>query len=295
VIYERSVTGRPDKVVDTTAAKTACIACGREHADARRLYEVSGFAIVQCDCGLARTVLPDGFDPASIYTQAYYKGGQRDGYADYEKSGDELRHEFRRLLASLDVKQGKLVEFGCAYGFLLEEARDTFTTCGVELSDHARAVSVAKGLDVVREATPEFCRTRGPFDVAVMLDVLEHMQDPGDALDTLHAAMRPGAQLVVATGDFGSLLARVMGRYWRLMTPPQHLWFFSPATVTTFLERHGFRVQNVTHPWKQVPLALIAYQASRYLGGQALVRRIMPNGSIPVNLFDAMRVIATRV
>jgi SAM-dependent methyltransferase len=281
-------------VVHATAADARCIACGSEPTQSRKLYDVSGFEIVQCGCGLARTVLPDSFDPASIYTQAYYKGGQRDGYADYEKSGDELRHEFRRLLESLDVAQGNLVEFGCAYGFLLEEARDRFATCGVELSDHARAVCLAKGLDVVREVTPEFCRTRGPFDVAVMLDVLEHMQDPGAALDTLHAAMRPGAQLVVATGDFGSLLARVMGRYWRLMTPPQHLWFFSPATVTTFLERHGFRVQHVTHPWKQVPLALIAYQATRYLGGQALVRRLLPNGSVPVNLFDAMRVIAIR-
>lgn len=286
--------GRQDNV-PVPATDAACIACGRGGAGSRKLYDIGRFAIVQCGCGLARTVLPDGFDPASIYTQAYYKGGQRDGYADYEKSGDELRHEFRRLLASLDIDHGKLVEFGCAYGFLLEEARHTFTAAGVELSDHAREVCIAKGLDVVREATPEFCRTRGPFDVAVMLDVLEHMQDPGAALDTLHAAMRPGAQLVVATGDFGSMLARVMGRYWRLMTPPQHLWFFSPATVTALLERHGFHVQRVSHPWKQVPLALIAYQATRYLGGQALVRRMLPNGSIPVNLFDAMRVIAVRL
>lgn len=292
-MIERRDNSRTDERA-ATAGDAACIACGR--VGAKRLYSVNGFEIVKCNgCGLARTVLPDGFDPASIYTQDYYKGGHRDGYADYERSGDELRHEFKKILAELRARDGKLVEFGCAYGFLLEEARDTYTACGVELSDHARAVCLAKGLDVVRELSPEFCRSRGPFDVAVMLDVLEHMQDPGATLDTLHGAMNPGAQLVIATGDFGSALARVMGRYWRLMTPPQHLWFFSPATVTTFLERHGFRVQSVAHPWKHVPLALIAYQATRYLGGQALVRRLMPNGSIPVNLFDAMRVVAVRV
>ncbi len=273
----------------------SCIACSR--VTARHLYQVNGFEIVQCECGLARTVLPPGFDPATIYTEEYFKGGHRDGYADYERSGDELRHEFRRILQALEkhVGSGRLVEFGCAFGFFLEEARRSFTTCGVEISDHARGVCVAKGLDVVREATPEFLQSRGPFDAAVMLDVLEHMQDPGATLDQLHDAMNPGAQLVVTTGDFGSMLARVMGRYWRLMTPPQHLWFFSPKTVTALLERHGFRVHSVEHPWKHVPLALIAYQATRYLGGQALVRRLMPNGSIPINLFDAMRVIAVRV
>jgi hypothetical protein len=36
-------------------------------------------------------------------------------------------------------------------------------------------------------------------------------------------------------------------------------------------------------------------KATRYFGGQELVKRLMPNGSIPINLFDAMRVIAERV
>jgi SAM-dependent methyltransferase len=277
-----------------TTTTDPCVVCGRH--DARPLYAVNGFDVVVCECGLARTILPDGFDPASIYTESYYQGGHKDGYADYEASGDELRHEFRRIVEALErhVSSGRLVELGCAFGFFLEEARATFTTCGVEISDHARKICEQRGLDVVREATPEFLASRGPFDAAVMLDVLEHMRDPGEILDRLHATMRPGAQLVVTTGDYGSLLARVMGRRWRLMTPPQHLWFFAPRTVTALLERHGFRVHTVEHPWKLVPLALVAYQTTRYLGGQSLVRRFTPGGRIPVNLFDAMRVIAER-
>jgi SAM-dependent methyltransferase len=273
----------------------ACVACGATAA--RPLYEVNGFEILQCPCGLARTKLPEGFDPSAIYTEAYFQGGHRDGYADYQGSGDELRYEFRRILQSLKrhVPGGRLIELGCAYGFFLEEAGRSFTACGIEISDHARAVCTQRGLDVVREATPELLAARGPFDAAVMLDVLEHMRDPGEALDRLHLAMRPGAQLVITTGDFGSLLAKTMGKRWRLMTPPQHLWFFSPATVTALLERHGFRVHTVEHPWKLVPLALVAYQASRYVGGQDMVRRFPPRGHLPINLFDAMRVFAERV
>jgi len=277
------------------ATSGTCVACGNR--EAKPLYAVNGFEIVKCTCGLARTILPPGFDPASIYTEEYFKGGHRDGYADYEGSGEQLRHEFRRILDALTkhVSGGKLIELGCAFGFFLDEASSKFQTCGVELSDYAREVCTAKGLDVVREITPEFLASRGPFDAAVMLDVLEHMQDPGIVLDQLHAAMRPGGKLLVTTGDYGSLLARTMGRRWRLMTPPQHLWFFSPRTVSALLERHGFKVQTVDHPWKLVPLALVAYQATRYLGGQNLVRKFVPPGRIPINLFDAMRVIADRV
>jgi SAM-dependent methyltransferase len=272
----------------------SCVVCKRTAATP--LYEVNGFEIVRCACGLARTVLPDGFDPASIYTDAYFQGGHPDGYADYAGSGEELRHEFRRIVAALrrHVAGGRLIELGCAYGFFLDEAKVAFDVCGVEISDHAREACAARGHEVVREATPAFLADHGPFDAAVMLDVLEHMRDPAAVLDELRRAMKPGAQLLVTTGDYGSALSRVMGRKWRLMTPPQHLWFFSPRTVSALLARHGFRVHTVEHPWKQVPLALVAYQATRYLGGQGLVRKFVPPGRLPLNLFDAMRVVAER-
>jgi SAM-dependent methyltransferase len=272
-----------------------CIACGA--AAARPLYEVRGFAIVQCACGLARTTLPAGFDPGSIYSEAYFQGGMHDGYADYASSAGELRREFRGVVAELARRTGpgaRLIEIGSAFGFFLDVARERFAAYGIEISEAARAAAIARGHDVVRDLTPEVLAARGPFDAAVMLDVIEHMQDPGDALAGLHGAMRPGAPLVITTGDFGSLTARAMGKRWRLMTPPQHLWFFSPATLGALLARHGFRVESVDHPWKRVPLALMAFQAARYLGGQALVKRLPIRGAIPVNLFDAMRVTAVR-
>lgn len=261
------------------------------------LFEVRDFPIVACACGLARTQLPAGFDPASIYTEDYFQGGHVDGYADYRGSEAELRQEFRQVLAALrtHVRGGRLIELGCAYGYFLEEARAAFEVCGVEISEHARAACIARGLEVSREASPEFLARTGPFDAAVMLDVLEHMPDPGAALRALHANMRPGGQLLITTGDFGSLLSRAMGKRWRLMTPPQHLWFFSRRTVTALLARHGFEVHTFEHPWKRVPLNLVAYQVTRYLRSQSLLRKITIPGAIPLNLFDAMRVIAVRL
>src|SRR5262245_29957469 len=95
------------------ATSDTCVACGTREANP--LYTVNGFQIVKCTCGLARTVLPPDFDPASIYTEEYFNGGHRDGYADYEGSGEQLRHEFRRILDALTrhVSDGKLIELGC--------------------------------------------------------------------------------------------------------------------------------------------------------------------------------------
>jgi SAM-dependent methyltransferase len=275
-------------------AATTCVACGSSVTQPR--WTVRGFSIVACECGLPRTVLPEGFDPTTIYSEEYFQGGQLDGYDDYAGKADQLRREFRRTLRALTryVPSGKLIEIGCAYGYLLDEAARTFTVSGVEISDAARAACVARELDVVRDATPEFLAARGPFDAAVMLDVIEHLSDPGDVLARLHGAMRPGGHLLLTTGDVGSVLARLMGRRWRLMTPPQHLWFFSPKTLTALLDRHGFRVRVVEHPWKLVPLKLAAFQLVRY-GGPNWLPKLTPPGSVPVNLFDAMRVVAERV
>jgi len=127
-----------------------------------------------------------------------------------------------------------------------------------------------------------------------MLDVIEHLEAPDQVLRTVHRHTRPGALLVITTGDFGSLTARLFGRRWRLMTPPQHLWFFTERSLARLLEERGFRVLRTRRPWKVVPLHLIAYQLSRYLGGQSWLRRVRIPGGMPVNLFDAMRVIAVR-
>jgi 2-polyprenyl-3-methyl-5-hydroxy-6-metoxy-1,4-benzoquinol methylase len=275
---------------------TPCAACGRSNAT-RPLYVVRGYPIVECTCGLARTQLPDDFDLSSIYTEEYFQGDLVDGYADYRGSEEVLRDEFGQVLAKLDkhVRGGSLIELGCAYGFLLLEAQKTFDdVCGIEISDCAREACIERGLDVVPEITDAFLQKHAPFSAAVLLDVIEHLQDPSGTLAMLHAHMEPGAQVVITTGDFKSMLARVMGKRWRLMTPPQHLWFFSRKTITAMLERNGFQVHSFEHPWKQVPMNLVAYQFTRYLGSQSMLKRIRIPGSVMLNLFDAMRVIATR-
>ena len=87
--------------------------------------------------------------------------------------------------------------------------------------------------------------------------------------------------------------ARVSGRHWRLVKPPEHLFYFSKRTLTDMLERTGFEVLEVTYPWKLVPWLLLLYQIS-----QQLRRMLGSLGSLPfglcVNLFDAMSVIGRK-
>src|SRR5262249_36033524 len=191
-----------------------CLVCGS--AAPAPLYRIRDVPVVRCPmCGLGRALIPPGFDPSVIYDQSYFEGGQADGYANYQGSRDVLVAEFRRVLrdlAAAGARDGRLLEIGCAYGFFLDEARTSFQVSGVELAADAVAACRTRGLDVVREADDAFYRSRAPFDVVVMLDVIEHLEAPDQVLRTVHRHTRPGALLVITTGDFGSLAARLLGR-----------------------------------------------------------------------------------
>ncbi len=244
-----------------------CPACDLETVH-KPVFAKAGFQIVGCsDCGLGSTLLPADFDPLKIYDQGYYQGGHTDGYADYAASERVLRKEFGESLGFLreyGVASGELLEIGCAYGYFLIEAQGFFNVRGLEVSEHAVAVAASRGLDVAnRDLSEHFRLHPQPLDAVVLLDVVEHLDRPAELLRVVHEHLRPGGAVMLSTGDWSSLLSRIMGKRWRLMTPPQHLYFFSPKTLSMLLEKIGFRVVKVVKPWKTVPLGLMAYQIAR--------------------------------
>ena len=148
-----------------------------------------------------------------------------------------------------------------------------------------------KGLDV--RGSVQDLDSGARFDIIVMLDVIEHLASPLEILASLREMMPSGGLLLLTTGDWGSLLARLMGRNWRLMTPPQHLWFFTQRSLRQILSNAGFEVESMYHPWKIVPLDLAFYQLTQRLGvAPSSKPSWMARIGVPVNLFDAVSVTA---
>jgi hypothetical protein len=75
------------------------------------------------------------------------------------------------------------------------------------------------------------------------------------------------------------------------MTPPQHLWFFSGESMRRMASLLGLEVEYSDHPWKIVPLSLITFQFARMLGRKPARAPAASKVGLPVNLFDAMRVV----
>ena len=268
-----------------------CPACGRPTPQ-RHLYVKNHCDILACTaCGLGRSETRD-FDPAAYYTGDYFSGGHPDGYGDYVGAEPVLRREFARTVEFIRAQRdgGRLLELGCAYGFFLQEAKPYFDVTGIELAEAAAAHARRTGLDVRTGLADEpTLAGLGAFDVVVLLDVIEHLPDPRATLDLCARHLNPGGIIVLTTGDFASLYARLAGPRWRLMTPPQHLWFFTPASMAGLAASLGLALAALDHPWKFVPLSLVTFQLRRMLG--LAPRAAGGRRGLPVNLFDAMRVV----
>jgi SAM-dependent methyltransferase len=278
--------------MNSKSAGHACPACG-EVADRIFRYSVNGCNIWQCrNCGLGCADASQ-FDPKKYYTAEYFSGSHSDGYADYLGAAPVLSREFASSVKFIRhfCDKGHLLELGCAYGLFLKEAEPFFDVAGIEIADDAAQYARQSGLKVLSGVADEENLDKvGMVDVIVLFDVIEHLVDPRQTLALCTRHLRPGGIIVVTTGDFASYVARITGRRWRLMTPPQHLWFFTRPSMSRLATSLGLSLEYADHPWKIVPLTLIHFQLRRMLGlrpGHAWSSRV----GIPVNLFDAMRLV----
>jgi SAM-dependent methyltransferase len=275
------------------AVAAPCPACVGSTAQLLR-FRVNNCDILQCEsCGLGRTEAA-AFDPATYYTEDYFSGRHPDGYADYRAAEPVLRREFARSVDFIRRfrPEGKLLELGCAYGFFLEEAARHFDVTGIELAADAADHCRRRGLRVLQGAADAVNLNQvGRVDVTVLFDVIEHLPDPRRTLALCHQHLNPGGIIVITTGDFGSAVARLAGAKWRLMTPPQHLWFFTQDSLRRLAAGLGLAVEHIDHPWKIVPVSLIDFQLRRMLGLRPAAAASPGTLGLPVNLFDAMRIV----
>lgn len=264
------------------------------------LFKKSGFDILKCsNCDIVFTNIPRGFDLLSIYDESYFQGGQVDGYGNYLGTEAVLRREFKKSVTLLRELTGnrsglKLLELGSAYGFFMDEASQYFDCLGIEVSTPAAEYSRQRGHRVIGGMlTEEALSQIGTVDIVALFDVVEHLADPVATFGLIDRCLNKDGVVMLTTGDIESVYARLSGKSWRLMTPPQHTFFFSPRTLRSLFEKMNYKVEIVKRPWKVVPLSLAFYQLGSRLGLRFKVLEKLPL-FVPVNLGDTMMIVARK-
>lgn len=153
----------------------------------------------------------------------------------------------RKFLLQL-AAAGRLLDVGCGTGEFMELMRKIgFEVEGIELSPYAVVRAKAKGL-AVWEGDFETLSSQLPanhYDIITMLDVIEHLPNPAEALSLSHRLLKAGGWIFLHTPDYTNVL---LGTHLYIITKEWervHLVYFTPEGLETILNRCGFQKVKV--------------------------------------------------
>jgi SAM-dependent methyltransferase len=237
----RAVTLTPDGEV------VPCAICGETATTT--LYVKSGYAIGACTrCGLvhANPRAPKaailGRYSADYFWKEYLPSLGITG-PEFDLAQFDVR--YRRLLAMLGerVQGRRLLEVGSGAGFFLKAAeRAGWQATGIELSAEASRFAIDRlGLDIRTQPAEEALITPASFDAAAMFDTIEHLFDPLAVLQAVARALTPDGILVVSTPNFDAASRFVLGEPWAVLSPLEHVYYFTEDSLRRILISAGFR------------------------------------------------------
>ena len=253
----------------------ACRACGSVRTEP--YLRIRGFDLVRCaHCGSATTdAQMDTARARAYYQGSYFRGGD---YEDYPRDESIIKSNFERFAQAMipHGPHGRLLEVGCAYGFFMDVAQKHWDVEGIDVSE--AAINDARGRHGPRVTCGDLLSAPlefGGYDWVVAWDVIEHVDRPRDYLQRMGQLLRPGGHLALTTGDLGSLAARLMGRRWRLLTPPSHLTYFTRKGIRTALRQAGLKVISSATAGYERSLSFAVFR----MIGSASSSRLFPEGS----------------
>ncbi|QQR75847.1 MAG: class I SAM-dependent methyltransferase [Holophagales bacterium] len=222
-----------------------CALCGRPPQSGDHNFAFGPHRVLRCTCGFwyltPRLAERDMIE--NYRSVAYFEGRHGVGYSSYLAQEATLRRTFSRLVGELarrGLAGGDLLEVGCAYGFFLDEARGHFRRrVGTDFSAEALARAAPHADALVLGGVAEL-PVEARFDVAALVHVIEHVYDPVSLVRELHARLRPGGALLLAAPDMDAGWRPLLGRRWPFYKVPEHVSFFSHASLERLLTLGGF-------------------------------------------------------
>ncbi len=144
-----------------------------------------------------------------------------------------------------------LLEIGCSVGYFLEAAKevDAWSLFAVEPNeDSARRVRKELGVEVYDSLLNNADLESQVFDVVVGWEVIEHIKNPKEIVSHCWKILNDQGVLVMSTPNVCGFDFEILGPQNRSYSPPGHLIYFNPESLTRLLRESGFARVEITTP-----------------------------------------------
>ncbi|HEY44799.1 MAG TPA: class I SAM-dependent methyltransferase [Anaerolineae bacterium] len=190
----------------------------------------------------------------------------------------------RRLRIIQEFKpEGRVLDVGCGPGFFMEVAeRKGYDVWGLDPSSYIVRVAQERFGEHVREGTLQTANFENQsFDVIVSFDTFEHIYEPIIFLDASRELLTSEGVLVITTPNTKSLLARVSGRRWVSFKIPEHIFYWSPSTISKAMKGR-FKILRIMN-------------AGQYATTSFLIRRLFGLKSVTTGFLKTVLVLLSKI
>jgi 2-polyprenyl-3-methyl-5-hydroxy-6-metoxy-1,4-benzoquinol methylase len=223
-----------------------CNICGSE--ESKTLYVKGGLPIARClKCGLVyanprltQAEIWQRYSPAYFWDE--YMPAHHASQGQYAAEVHRQRNLPMLVLVRPYRRLNTLLEVGCAAGFFLKvAAEEGWQVTGVEIMEPAVVyANETLGLDVRAGTLTDVELPPASFDTVVMIETVEHLLDPAQTLRMAYNLLRPGGALLLAVPNLNSVMRPLLGVAWSVLSPAEHLYYFTETTLNQLLWQIGF-------------------------------------------------------
>ncbi|MBN2604122.1 MAG: class I SAM-dependent methyltransferase [Candidatus Thermoplasmatota archaeon] len=198
------------------------------------------------------------------------------------------------------INHGRLLDVGCAYGFLLEAARNRgYQAYGVDVSS-AIQFAKKKGFDVYETDFMNMSIKDNFFDVITLVDMIEHISRPKDLFRRINRSLKVGGAVFIITPDVFSLSRKMLNNYW-FHFKHEHVSYFCPNSLSTLLSETGFELRYIGLGYKHLSYQYIVNHFLKYnrglvAKGLQFIGKLLPSelALLPIRYPTEMLCIATK-
>lgn len=225
--------------------ENSCELCGSSNLKKLEIENREGFDVRYAICTQCSLVFASRYMDNTSLTDFYQKH-YSEMYPSHNLTEAKRKKLTKRLqtISRLFSERPSIMDYGCGDGAILDSLNEDCSVClGL---DYVEAPIVTKsGSKIIPISHLE--KVSHKFDVALMSQVLEHLQDPLQTLIDISHCLKKGGLLIVEVPGLYSFSSVKSEKSFKDQFKLCHKTYFTKETLSLMLKQAGFRVVYSDH------------------------------------------------
>ena len=152
-----------------------------------------------------------------------------------------------------DISGRIIGDIGAGFGLFLEELKKLLPKneyIAIEPSLEMAEICRKKGLETICSPLEDVTGSEDVFDCLTAFELMEHLYDPKIFLEKVYSLLKPGGYFLLTTLNGKGFDILLLWDRSKSISPPHHLNFYNPSSISLLLEEIGFMNIEATTPGK---------------------------------------------